>query len=156
VCIFRDGFLLHWYYVSGVSSSVLMPSHCLQGRSSWFLLVFSSVLVSPPLASLRSLPFKRPSFPSDLVDAGRESVELEVGYPSEVRPPSSRVRSRQAIPLGVPNPLGHLIESFLIRSSSGPLIGMTNQRGPRGHPISRVSMENLRYDLACVTKQNDL
>jgi hypothetical protein len=38
--------------------------------------------------------------------------------------------------LGERSHWGHLIDSFLIQSSFGPLVGMADQRGPRGHPVS--------------------
>jgi hypothetical protein len=61
-----------------------------------------------PLGRLLSKFFLLTGGPSsfDLVGAGREGVELQMGYPSEIQPPSSRVRSRRAIPLGVLDPLG--------------------------------------------------
>jgi hypothetical protein len=47
----------------------------------------------------------RPSS-SDLVSMGKEAIELQAGYPSEIQLPFGWVWSWRAIPLGVLVPLG--------------------------------------------------
>jgi hypothetical protein len=73
--------------------------------------------------------FSKPSSegsPLDLISGLRGTVELQVGYPSEIRPPYFRVRSRRVVPLGELDPLGAFIH---------------------GHPINRVPALNVRYNL---------
>jgi hypothetical protein len=70
---------------------------------------------------------------------GEEVVELQAGYPCETRPSSRRVESWRAVLLGGSTRWGHLIESFLIQFRTSPLIGLADQRGPRGHPVNRVA-----------------
>jgi hypothetical protein len=82
-----------------------------------------------PVGRIFSKPPLRRGSPSlDLVGAGKEVVELQTGYPSEIRPPFGRVKSWRVIPLGL-DPLGHLIESILIRSYISSLVSRTDQRG---------------------------
>jgi hypothetical protein len=45
----------------------------------------------------------------DLVGVGKVVVELQVGYPSEIRPPFAGVRFRRVVPLEGSPCWGHLI-----------------------------------------------
>jgi hypothetical protein len=85
---------------------ILMRVVVLKGDFSSYYLSFF-VHVSPLIwVSFRSLFFRGGPSSSDLVGAGKEVIELQAGYPSEIRPPSGRVRSWRAILLGALNSLG--------------------------------------------------
>jgi hypothetical protein len=123
---------------------VVLGGDPLSGWSSKGLILdlHASPVGRPFKVSLREGP---PS--TDLVSAGKEVVELRTGYPSEIQPPFDSVRSRRVVPLG------HLIESFLIRSCIGPLAGLTGQQLTSicilltGHQLTNSELECLLMNL---------
>jgi hypothetical protein len=85
---------------------VLEPGAVLGGGlSNWLSSKLSMICMCPPSEGL-SRSFLRGWLPStDLVGGGKEAVELQTSYPSEIQPSSSKVRSRRVVPLGA-QPVG--------------------------------------------------
>jgi hypothetical protein len=101
----------------------------------------------PPLEGFFEVLLRGGSSSSNLVNVGKEAVEVQTGYPCEIQPPSGRERFWRVVPLGGSTLWGHLIKSFLIRPCINHLIDLTNHRGHVATSSTGLSQGNARYDL---------
>ena len=116
------------------------PGHSFRDRPlSWSPSgAWSLLCMYPPLEGFFEVLLRGGSSSSNLVNVGKEAIELQTGYPSEIQPPSGRERFWRVVPLGGSTRWGHLIKSFLIRPCINHLVDLTNHRGACGHLIDWV------------------
>jgi hypothetical protein len=75
---------------------------------------------------------------------GKEADKLRTGYPSEIRPPSVRVRSRRVVPLGGSTHWGISLSSYSILYRPFGQFGQP-KRGSMAILSAGLPQENVRY-----------